>query len=311
MSVESNFYANVQQTAIAIGYENQEFIADKVLPRVPTGLTQKYSWRRYRLNEMFSIPDTTIGRTSDANEVEFGYDEFESSTKDRGLQDPIPNSDIEKAEGSNSPSPANMATEMLTELVLLDRERRVANLVQDTTIYLSNQKLTLSGTSQFSDPASDPIKTIMTALDIPVRRPNVMVLNQEVYTTLAMHPKLVNAYTGNSGGSGVVPPDFLAKLFRLEEVLIGAAWYNSSKRGQNPTLTRLWGKQISLIRRQNVQLPYTMTFGITAQTGTRVGMQYDDPKIGLKGGKRIKVGEQVEEKICGPEFGYCIANAIA
>lgn len=311
MSVETPFYYNTKQTAIAIGYENQEFIADKVLPRVPTGNSQKYSWRRYRLNEMFSIPDTTIGRTSDANEVEFGFDEFESSTKDRGLQDPIPQSDIDNASGGNAPDPVNMGTEMLTELILLDRERRVANLVQDPNIYPADQRLVLSSSSQFNDPSSDPINVIMTALDVPIMRPNVMVLNQEAYTKLAMNPKMVAAFNGTNGSSGVVPPDFMAKLFRLEEVLVGAARYNSNKRGQNAALTRLWGKHISLIRRQNVQLPYTMTFGVTAQTGTRVGMQYDDPKIGLKGGKRIKVGEQVEEKICGPEFGFFIQNAIA
>jgi hypothetical protein len=94
-------------------------------------------------------------------------------------------------------------------------------------------------------------------------------------------------------------------------VLVGAARHNSNRKGQAPQLTRLWGKHISLIRSKPIQLPYTMTFGITAQTGNKFAGQMPDRNIGLKGGTRVRVGMQCEENICGPEFGYFIQNAIA
>lgn len=310
-SAESQFFYDVAQTAIAIGYENQEFIADKVLPIVSTGTSQKYSWRRYRLSEIFSIPDTEVGRTGQPNEVEFGFDEFESRTRDFGLEDPIPQSDIDNAAGSGAPSPVTNVTEMLTELVALDRERRVSQLVQTASIYPATQRATLSGTSQFNDPNSDPIGLISNALDSMIMRANKMVLNRETFTTLSLHSKMVKAFYRNQGDSGIVTAQFMAELFGLDEVLVGAARHNSNRRGQAPQLTRLWGKHISLIRSKPIQLPYTMTFGVTAMTGNKFAGQRFDPTIGLKGGTRVRVGQQCEENICGPEFGFFIQNAIA
>jgi hypothetical protein len=311
MSTEAPFFYDVAQTAIAIGYQNEDFIADKVLPPASTGSSQKYSWRRYRLAEIYSIPDTEVGRTGRPNEVEFSFDEFESRTKDWGLEDPIPQSDIDNAAAGNAPNPVNNVTEMLTELTMLDRERRVANLVQTASIYPASQRITLSGTSQFSDPNSDPLGVIASGLDTMIRRANVMVINREAFTKLSMHPKMVKAFYGNEGGSGIVTADFMAKLFGLEEVVIGSAWYNQNRRNQTPLLTRLWGKHISLIRRQKISFPYTMTFGVTAMTGNRIAGQRPDPDIGLKGGTRVRVGVHCEENICGPEFGYFIQNAVA
>jgi hypothetical protein len=312
MSAEAPFYYDPGQAAIAIGYKNNAFIADKVLPRIQTGTSQKYSWRRYRLNEVFSIPDTEVGRTGRPNEIEFGYDEIESRTRDYGLEDPIPQSDIDNAAGANAISPVNTATQMLSELVMLDRERRVANLVQNLNIYPSSQRVTLSGTSQLSDYSnSDPIGIIEEAMLVPIRRPNVMVISEEGFSKLSRHPKIVQAFNANEGGSGIATINFIATLFRLDEVVIGQAWYNAARRGQNPTLSRIWGKHISLIRQEPVQLPYTMTFGFTAMTGSKIAGQRPDPNIGLKGGVRIRVGEQIEENISGPEFGYFIQNAFA
>lgn len=310
-SSEAPFFYDVAQSAIAIGYQNQEFIADKVLPIVTTGASQKYSWRKYRMAEVFSLPDTEVGRTGRPNEVEFGFDEFESRTKDYGLEDPIPQSDIDNASGGGAPSPVNNVTEMLTELVMLDRERRVSQLVQTQSIYPATQRVTLSGTSQFNDATSDPLGVITNALDTMIMRANVMVLNRETFTALSLHPKMVKAFYKNQGDSGIVTAQFMADLFGLDEVCIGAARYNSAKKGQTPTLTRLWGKHISLVRRQKVQFPYTMTFGVTAMTGNRIAGQRPDPDIGLKGGTRVRVGMQCEENICGPEYGYFIQNAIA
>lgn len=311
-STEAPFFYDVAQTAIAIGYQNNDFIADEVLPPLTTGSVQKYSWRKYRLNEVFSIPDTQVGRTGRPNEVEFGYDEIEATTKDYGLEDPIPQSDIDNAANANGVSPVSMATEMLTELVMLDREKRVANLVQNAVNYPTANKATLSGTSQFSDYTnSDPINDIEEAMLVPIRRPNVMVISEEGFSALSRHPKIVQAQNANDGGSGIASPEFIARLFRLDKVVIGAAWYNQNRRGQAPSLTRIWGKDLLLIRQNRVQLPYTMTYGFTAQTGTRIAGQRPDPDIGLKGGTRVRVGMQCEENICGAEFAFLFKSAFA
>jgi hypothetical protein len=311
MALAAPFFYDVTQTAIAIGYQNEEFIADQVLPRVSTGISAKYSWRKYRLEEQITIPDTQIGRTSDANEVEYGYDEIESSTEDYALQTPIPQSDIDNARERRQPDPVGIANEMNMEMIRLDREKRVADLVFNPAIYVPGQKVTLSGTDQWSDPTSEPIEAIIQAMDIPFRRPNIMVIGREGFTALRTHPKIVSAVQANDGQSGIVTADAIARLFELEKIVVGTSWYNANGTRASVSAARLWGKHCALIRQRPVQLPYTMTFGITAETGTPFAGTYQDPKIGLRGGTRLKVGESVKENICAPEFGYFFENIAA
>jgi hypothetical protein len=311
MASDANFYYNPTQTAIAIGYQNEEFIADEVLPRVSTGEVAKYTWRKYRLGESLTIPDTQIGRTSKANEVEYGYDEIEDKTEDYALKTPVPQSDVRNARGSGAPDPLGMATTMNMELIRLDREKRVADLVFNPTIYVAGQKVTLSGTDQWSHADSDPIDAILSALDVPFRRPNTMVIGRQGFTALRTHPKIVSAIQANSGQSGIVTAQAIASLFELKKVVVGSSWYNSSGNRASVSATRLWGKHCALIRQESVSLPYTMTFGITAQTGTPVGMTFDDPDMGLYGGTWTKAGESVKENICAPEYGYFFENIAA
>ncbi|HEY9639060.1 MAG TPA: hypothetical protein V6C57_01175, partial [Coleofasciculaceae cyanobacterium] len=252
------------------------------------------------------IPDTRVGRTSQVNEVEFGFDEYEGTTKDYGLEDPIPNRDVENA--PQGYDPIDHATMMLTNLVLLDRERRVAA----TTFNPANhaQTITLSGSSQFTDPASDPVGVINNGLKSMIRRGNIIVMGEDTYTTISMHPKIVSAYHGTDGSSGVVPTDFLATLFRVDAVYVGAAWADYTRRGQTPVRTRLWNNHIALLRRDKLaNLQSGATWGMTAQFGNRRTYRRDDPEIGLDGGQRVRVGESVEEIVSAAEFGSLIINA--
>ncbi len=54
-----------------------------------------------------------------------------------------------------------------------------------------------------------------------------------------------------------------------------------------------------------------ITFGLTAEEGTRRAGSIPDPHIGLDGGEIVKVGERVKELIIAPMAGYLIADAVA
>jgi len=296
--------------AITIAYRNAKLIADNVLPRVPVG-KQEFKYWRYSLGEGFTIPDTKVGRKSRPNEVEFSATETPDSTEDFGLDDPIPQADIDNAPPKHDP--VGKAVEQLTNLVLLDREVRTASRVFNVNNYGSGNRVTLSGTSQFNDfTNSDPIRTIMDALDACIMRPNVMVIGRAVFSTLARHPRIVKAVLGNAGDSGIARRQDIAELFELEEVLVGEAWLNTAKKGQPVSLARAWGKHISLVYRDlTADTRGGTTYGYTAQWGSRIAGANPDSNIGLRGGQRVRVGESVKEVICANDLGYFIQNAIA
>lgn len=297
-------------TAIAIAYRNKRLIADEVLPRVPVG-KEDFKYLKHAMADGFSLPDTRVGRRSRPNEVEFSASEVSASTQDYGLDDPVPQSDIDNAPPNYDP--LGRAVEGLSDLILLDREVRTAGLVFNAANYGAANKVALAGNDQFSDFVnSDPLKTFMDALDACVMRPNVMVIGRPVWSVLSRHPKIVKAVLGNSGDSGIARRQDLADLLELEEIQVGEAFLNTAKKGQAVSLARVWGKHISLIYRdRNANTRGGTTFGLTAQFGGRIAGAQEDSSIGLRGGQRVRVGESVKELITASDLGYFIQNAVA
>lgn len=302
------FPVTPELTAISIAYRNAAFIADAVLPKVPVGL-KAYRYRKYNLGDAFSIPDTKVGRTSRPNQVDFGFTEETGFCVDYGLDDPVPQDDINNAPSNYNPLGA--AIEFATNLIELDREVRVAKMVQDVANYAAGNHVVLSGTDKLSDPASDPIKIIMDAMDAMIVRPNVMVIGRLAWSALIRNATINKAVNKNVGDKGVARKQDIAELLELKDILVGESYVNSSKKGQNPSVSRVWGPHISLINRDVLSGPQRgVTYGFTATFGTRVAGAKEDSNIGLRGGQMVRAGESVDEKICAPDMGYLIQDVV-
>ncbi len=297
-------------SAIAIAYRNKRLISDKVLPRVPVN-KQEFKYMIHSLEESFTIPDTKVGRKSKPTEVSFSATEEISATVDYALDDPIPYADIENT--SEKFDPIGNSTTILTDLILLDREVRTANLVFDPNNYSAANKKALSGTEQWDDYInSDPLNELMTALEVPIMRPNIMTIGREAYSKLIMHPLIVKAVHGNSGDVGVAQHQALASLLELDEVLVGEGFVNTARKGQTPVLQRVWGKHCSLLYRDELaSADKGTTFGFTAQWGNRFSGYKDDPNIGMRGGLINRVGESVKELITSSDLGYFLQNVVS
>lgn len=307
---KSPFPIDPDLTAIAVGYKNADYIADAVLPRVPVN-KQEFKYLEYPLDEAFTLHDTLVGRKGRPTEVNLTATEKTASTDDHGLEDAVPLADQSNADSRYDPQ--GRAVMKLTDYIALGREVRVANMVTTAANYAAGQKITLAGTSQFSDFAnSDPLGVIMAGLDACLIRPNIATMGQAVWTKIRQHPKVVKAVLGNAGDSGAASRQAVAELLELEEVLIGRSFMNTAKKGQAPIIARAWGKHIALSYRNKIGgTEGEVSFGITAEWGGRVARSEMDGKIGLRGGTRIVVGESVKELLIAPNAGYLIENAVA
>lgn len=305
------FPINPQMTAIAIAYRNPDIalIADDVLPRTPTA--QEFKYLKYVLADGFTIPETRVGRKSAPTEVDFSATEVLDKVVDYGLDDLVPNEDIEA--DNQGVDPQGTAVAYLTNLINLAREQRVANLVFSTASYSAGLYATLAGNSQWSDTAnSDPVAAIGDALDIPVMRPNIAVFGQQTWTKLRRHPKIVQAIKNTNQGAGMVSRDEFAEFFELQQVLVGAGFANTAKKGQTASLSRVWGKHAAFIYRDRAAGPQAgVTYGMTAAWGTKIAGVLDEPKVGLTGAQRVRAGERVKEIITAPDVGYFFQNAVA
>lgn len=300
------FIERPEYTALAINYRNKALIADEVMPRVPVG-SEKFKWLSFQKEDRFTIPDTKLGRTSYANQVEFGGTEVEDLTKDYGLEHPVPNKDI--ANSSDTYDPLGRATELTSELLALSRENRVAGVVFGASTYATANKSTLSGTSQWSDYTnSDPVDVMLESIDGLLVRPNKLVLGRAVWTKLKKHPKVVTKVLGASNTSGMVTLQQFADALELEQVLVGQSFLNSAKKGQTATFAEVWGKHAAFIYQNRAS---DMTFGFTAEFGNRKMETFDDPRAGRDGTTIVRVVESVKEVTPATDLGFFFQNAVA
>ncbi|MFG6462268.1 hypothetical protein ACG04Q_11870 [Roseateles sp. DXS20W] len=304
-------------TAIAVAYRQAGFIADLVLPRVPVN-TKEFKYQKYALGDAFTVPETAVGRKGTPNQVEFGSTEVTDSVVDQALDAPVPNDDIEQWESARanglagSANPLYRATTGVQQLVQTRREKRAADLVFNAASYGAANKRALAGTDQWSDFVnSKPQDDIANALDSMVMRPNIAVFGRAAWSVISRHPKLCAAIYKNGTNAGTINRQQFAELFELEEVLVGDAWFNTAKKGQPATVTRLWGKKAAFLHRNmQADTDFGITFGMTAQFGGRVAGTIEDPDVGMRGGKRVRSGESVKELITADDLGFLFDTVV-
>lgn len=310
MASKTPFPADAKLTAIAIGYRNAQFIADQVAPRfdVPS---EQFKWTEFEAKDVFTIPNTLVGRKGKPNTVEFSAAEKDGSTNDYGLSDEIPQTDIEKAKDNPAFDPEGRATVKLTELVSLDREKRVAGIVMNAASYNHNEVIT--GTDKWTDPASKPIEQISDAMNSPLVTPNIMVLGRAEALALRKNPQIVRSFNGTTGEDGLVPLSYIRELFELEEVIVGASRYNTANKGQAMNINNLWSGGVSLMyRKQAAQLTDDVTFMLTPSWLGRVAYRkvMEPGELGLRGGVKITVGDSTNELVIANEAGYFLQGVV-
>lgn len=301
-------------TGISIIYKNQDYIADLVAPRRPVSAAE-FQWDKWNIETMYTVPDTSVGRMSAPNQVTFEAARQTDSTLDYALDVPVPNEDIQNAQTSNGAiDPLGIATEAATELIALGREIRVAEKAFTAANYPSSQRTTLSGTSQWSDPASTPIEDILGAKDAMLMPGGYLVISQPVWTALRTNPEVVEGVLGTAATRGVVSREAVASLLELQGILVGVGWANTAKPGQTPVFSRVWGKHASLMQinpLSQLRGAVVPTFMLTAEFGTRQAGTISDPDMGADGGVRVRAKEKVKEVIVSDLAGYFFQNAVA
>ena len=165
------------------------YLADEVLPPVPVQKESAAYWV-YDKSRM-DAPDSKRAPRSNYNRVDWNVTTDTYLAEQYGLE-----GEIDDEERTNAASPLDLdvdTTEIVTDMVLNNREVRVAGLVLNTAVVTQNT--TLSGANQWNDPASDPLNDIKvgrttTYAAAPGYTPNTFVIGYLVFESLKMHPDI-------------------------------------------------------------------------------------------------------------------------
>ncbi|MGJ5804349.1 hypothetical protein ACSCB1_35370 [Streptomyces europaeiscabiei] len=274
-------------------------------------------WYVYDKGAYTSAVDTALARGSKDKSAEVEYaltrESFGPLTK-RSLKIFVPIDDIKRAK-----TPLNAksdATEVLRDLMLLDKERRVASIMQNSATFGSGHYVTKSGTGQWSDyDNSDPLADIETgsnAVELDsFKSPNTLLFDKRVWRVLRRHPKLVGLFTNVSGGL-LTKEQFLSLVeeYGITKLIVTDTKQNTAAPGQTATGDWVWGKHAWLLYLADGEvLDKTITFGksLYMPDGRNVATNESwEPD-----GTYLREQDDVEEKVMAKEAGYAIFNAIA
>lgn len=312
MGQNANFVQSKELTALAIKYKNPDrvFIADAIFPKSSVG-TENFEYQRIPTGTLYSLPDTRLGELSAWPTFAISGEKVSAATKDEGIMIPLSNKVVKQAAPGSDPKA--LAVESATTIMQLRREVRAAQLAFSAATYPAGRKTTLAGADRWSDVTSSPIAAMRDQFKNCLIRPNTLALGQEVWETLARHPRLVKAARGNDSGEGVITREELARMLEINEVVVGEAWVNTAKPGEAVSISRCWGKHaLGFYKDSTVNFAVPgVTFGLTAEYGTRVAGTNEKQLMGLRGGVEVYTGESLTELVISSDCAFFWENAVA
>lgn len=232
----SQVHVDQALTTFSLAYQNQLLVADDVAP-VITVPNKSGKYYTFGVETRDAVSDL---RAADGtyNRVQHALSTDTYSCDDRGLEEPIDDSTLANAD--EQVNPLEDATNLVTELVKLNTERRIAALVSGSAW---SQSTAVAAADRWDGNDSDPLKQIQADRDALVAAggmvPNRLLLGNAVWAQLKYHPILRKLFES----TGTTPSaERLADYFEVEQVVIGRAVYNTSKQGKTSSMAAIWGK---------------------------------------------------------------------
>lgn len=239
---------------ISIGYQNEQYIADKIFKEVPV---KKQSDRYYIYGmERFRQYDDLRAPGTEANEISWALSDDSYFCEGHALRHAI--ADEERQNADDIFDLEADGTELVTEGILLIKEVDAANKVLDTNSYHKDLQITLGATdapAKWSDyENSDPILDIKRAKEAIHRksglRPNTLIISEPVLNVLELHPRLLDVIKYVQ--RGIVTKDLIAVAFGVDQILVGSALKSNVTNqgqvepGQIEPLNYIWGNSAVL-----------------------------------------------------------------
>jgi hypothetical protein len=316
-------YVSPLLSNLAVDYSKQVrkgLIAPILFPRIVVGKPSgKYA--TFSAENAYKVPDVTMaGERSRAAEFATSGKMKEYATSRYGLKSFIDKGDLEFMDGPFKLW-ERQKTEMLVSKLELAQEKRVA----DKVLGLSGRTTTLTGTgtakgnkwaNASSTAGGDPYGAVKDAVAKLFFRPNLMILSESVYDALEYHPRLLDKL-GEANLIKKVDEANLAKLFRIDRVIISQGRADFGKRTADQTLTvsSIWGNCVALAHVSNVWDEPCAGKTVAVNYREADGQGYvvrtwDEEDGGILGGEYVQVAQDVTELVVAEDLIYTLTDVL-
>src|SRR5574341_1502623 len=290
----------------AVRYTQPDLIADLAIPTSPTTV-QLVKYPTFRRRDAYRITDAEMAPDGEPNQRKFVKTTSEVNVRPYGLFDrfPIADQDDDSVIGDQEIE----TVEDLSGDLLLNREKRVADLLFTAASYGAANKITL-GTAWTSS-ASTPVADVQTGIRACLVKPNKMICGKLAFDALARHPDIISGLRGIGGSTnGLATGEEIARYFGLEKVLVGEARYDSANPGATESLSYIWTSTQVVIaripdepRRNDVMLARTYRYRPQGTSGVNVYQELE-LKRGTRGTVYTKVSYDEISVLVAADVGY-------
>ncbi|NIQ91028.1 MAG: hypothetical protein GWM98_04765 [Nitrospinaceae bacterium] len=311
----SDVHVNAPLTNISVAYlqDQTEFIADKVFPNVPVPKRsdsyfeyQKGDW--FRSEAKYRAPGTESAGS--------GY-ELSTATYDCKVQ--ALHKDVDDQIRANADAPLNMdadAAEYVTRGLLLKKELDWASNYFTTGVWTGGTGGTdITPNPKWDADDSTPIADIrkeMQAVKVNTgRKPNKLILGEDVWAVLQDHPDFLERITITK--DKIITTSLLAAVLELEEVLIAGAVQNTANEGASDSMSYVYTKDALLVyaapRPSLMQPSGGYTFSWTGYLGaSQQGLRISRFRMDHLRSDRIEGEMAYDMKLVGAQLG-CFFDA--
>ena len=179
--------------------------------------------------DSFRLVNTARAPGANTKRIKLGYDSGKYALVDHRLEGEVPIEHEEEADAVPGIDLGSMAVNTVQDVMGNEREKLAADLALNPANYAPSNKTSLSGTSKWSDPASDPISDINDAKEVVRskigKKPNVLEVGPRVLIALRNHPKILDRISTTVDR---VPATIeqLQRLLEIQTIVEGEATYH-------------------------------------------------------------------------------------
>ncbi len=284
------------------------FIGDKAVPTIET-LTQAGTYLIGGDREGLDKHETKRALGSKPNTVSMSNSSAKFACEERALEIELDYAELDIAEAHGAKETLKLkrrAGHIIHYILHLVRELEIAEKVFGYDNYDSGQRITLSGSDQWSDNDSDPEGVIIDAVEAFETQagisPNTLILGVQVYNTLKQHPALKSFISDNR--SKKVRHEDMLEFFDVENILVGKGIYRD-----NGVVSRIWGKKAALLYLppEGMQLDIMPYHTVNFEWKKR----FDVREVAREDTVALKEYMSYQIQTLSKKFGYLVEGAIA
>lgn len=208
-------------TTVAQGYKNADLVGLSLFPAVPVdlrgGKVIAFGKEAFKLYNTLRAPGGAVKR------IQFGYSATPYAVETHNLAAVVPWEISQEAQTYPGIDITARSVQNVMKSMLLELEVQQAQLALNASLYDANHKVTLSGTSKWSDPSSDPIAAIDSYREA-IRSsvgvyPNTILFSASAWIVFKNNPAVKDRikYTQRA----IVTEDIAASLLEIPNVVVG------------------------------------------------------------------------------------------